>query len=201
MTKRREPAPIQLDGQHRTFSAVVWALAQSWGGKLVSRFIVAFLARHLAAAKLGIAAAVGAILALNEFLAEQGYGDALVQKHNLASPDLASVFYITLGTSLPVCYAFVVVYAGISLRQLAKRLAPFAISASLMFYFVELARSLAPVASLSAFPRLMVLSLMGGICYALFALIRTLLPPRNRWYVRRETCAPRASTPQTPEQS
>ncbi len=100
MTARTESMPLHREGEHRTFSAVIWALAQSWGGKIVSLFIVSFLARHLTVAELGLAAAVGSILALAELLAEQGYGDALVQKHRLEPLDLANVFYISLGSAL-----------------------------------------------------------------------------------------------------
>jgi O-antigen/teichoic acid export membrane protein len=92
--------PLQQYSERRTLTAVIWALAQNWGGKLVSLFIIAFLARHLTAAELGMAAAVGSTLALAELLAEQGYGDALVQKHVLKDLDLATVFYISLGSAL-----------------------------------------------------------------------------------------------------
>ncbi|MFV0295146.1 MAG: oligosaccharide flippase family protein, partial [Hyphomicrobiaceae bacterium] len=75
---------------------------QSLVPKLISFLVFIFLARYLSAADIGIAGAIAAILAIAELVAEQGMGEALVQRRRITRSDLKAAFLVVLGMAVVV---------------------------------------------------------------------------------------------------
>ena len=67
-----------------TTQAIAWSMLQSLVPKVVSFVVFIVLARLLATNEIGVAAAIAAILAIGELIAEQGIGEALKRAHRLA---------------------------------------------------------------------------------------------------------------------
>jgi O-antigen/teichoic acid export membrane protein len=86
----------------RVLRASFWALLQSSAPKFVSFIALMIMTRFLSPAEIGIAAAIGALLALAELICEQGLGDTLVQRHQVSRADQNLVFCTIVGTALVV---------------------------------------------------------------------------------------------------
>jgi O-antigen/teichoic acid export membrane protein len=82
--------------------ATFWALLQNSTPKFVSFIALMIMARFLSPAEIGIAAAIGALLALAELICEQGLGDTLVQRRVITRADQNLVFFTVLATALVI---------------------------------------------------------------------------------------------------
>ncbi len=78
----------------RVVSSISWALAQAWGSKCVSFITFFLIARLLSPSEIGIVATAAILIALLELVAEQGLGDAIVQKKGLTDVELNSAFVL-----------------------------------------------------------------------------------------------------------
>jgi len=86
----------------KALSGLIWSLAQSWGGKALNLLLYLVLARLLSPAEFGIAAAVGLVLLLQSVVAEFGFGDAIVQRRELAREDVSLPFYVAMSVSIAI---------------------------------------------------------------------------------------------------
>ncbi len=86
--------------QRRALRASLWSLSQNAVPKVVSFVAFMVIARFLTPDQIGIAAAIGAILALAELACEQGFGDTIVQRREMSNDDLNFVFWTIFGTAV-----------------------------------------------------------------------------------------------------
>lgn len=93
---------------NRAANTVLWALAQSWGGRAVIFIIFVVLSRILEPSEFGLAAAGTLVILLASQLSEFGFGDALVQKKTLDNDEVNLPFLIsiTLSITLALCLYF-----------------------------------------------------------------------------------------------
>lgn len=91
-----------MSHKKRILVSISWALAQSWGSKLVSFVTFFLIARVLSPSEVGIVATAAIFIALLELVVEQGLGDAIVQKKELTEVELNSAFVLCsiIGTVL-----------------------------------------------------------------------------------------------------
>jgi O-antigen/teichoic acid export membrane protein len=80
-------------------SGIIWSLTQSWGVKAITFVIFAILARVLGPEDLGTYAAAMAVIAILAIFADQGLGDALVQRATITPRQVSAVFLINLALS------------------------------------------------------------------------------------------------------
>ncbi len=81
---------------NKAANAILWALAQSWGGRSVIFIIFVILSRILNPADFGLAAASALVILLASQLAEFGFGDALIQKRQLDDDEVNVPFLISI---------------------------------------------------------------------------------------------------------
>lgn len=85
---------------NRAANTILWALAQSWGGRSIIFVIFVVLSRILNPAEFGLAAASTLVILLASQVAEFGFGDALVQKDKLDDDEVNVPFLISITLSL-----------------------------------------------------------------------------------------------------
>lgn len=85
--------------RERVVAGAIWALAQSWGGKLASFVIFSVLVRIVSPSEVGTVAAGVAVIALMDILIDQGLGDALVQKQQQNESHLNTVFIASIAVA------------------------------------------------------------------------------------------------------
>lgn len=97
---------------------ILWATAQSWGGKIILFGIFLVLANILTPEQFGIASASGLIILLSGYVAELGFVDAIVQRPNLQPEEISAPFYLSLLFSL--CLALLIFYLSDTLEAWAR---------------------------------------------------------------------------------
>jgi O-antigen/teichoic acid export membrane protein len=80
----------------RAVRGVFWATLQNWSARGLSLVLFFVLARLLTPAQLGLAAAINLVIATVNLVAEQGFGDALVQRRGLTDQDINLPFFSAL---------------------------------------------------------------------------------------------------------
>lgn len=93
-----KPPVSDLKGKVR--SSVLWSLVRTWGNRLGGVIVFFFLARLLGPAEFGVFAAVLLVINFLEIVAEQGFGDAVVQRTNLDDSLLNAVFLVNVITAI-----------------------------------------------------------------------------------------------------
>lgn len=88
------------DRQRQVLVALLWSLAQNWGGRALSFVLFLILARLLNPADFGLAALVAFILLLLSSISEFGFGDALIQRRTLEPEDVTLPFVCSLAASV-----------------------------------------------------------------------------------------------------
>lgn len=81
-------------------SGLLWSALQNWGVRLSSLLLFMVLARLLTPEQLGLFAASTVVLAFLNLLAEQGLGEAVVQRETITQQQMNSVFLLNMGVSL-----------------------------------------------------------------------------------------------------
>lgn len=83
----------------RAANTILWALAQSWGGRSIVFVIFVILSRILSPTDFGLAAAGTLVIMLASQLSEFGFGDALIQKDKLDDDEINVPFFISIALS------------------------------------------------------------------------------------------------------
>lgn len=113
-------------------SSVIWSAIRNWGPRLGSVVVFFVLARLLEKSQLGLVATAITITALVELFAENGIGDAVVQRKDVDRQLLSTALWLNIFFSLVVCVIlwiaapFIETY--LALPGLAVVLAPVALS-------------------------------------------------------------------------
>jgi len=103
-----DPVPSGEQLTRRALNGLLWALAQNWGNRLLTFLLFLILARLLSPDEIGLASTVAMILLVLGFVAEFGYGQAIIQKPALAPRDVTLPFLTSLVLSLVIAVAMVV---------------------------------------------------------------------------------------------
>lgn len=111
--------------KRRALSGLLWSLVQSWGGRAVTFVLFLVLARLLTPAELGLMAAVSVVIFLVALVAEQGFGDAIVQRQSLEPRDANAPFFVALATCACLVVAVVATADLIERWMKAPGLAPY----------------------------------------------------------------------------
>lgn len=84
--------------KRQALGALVWSLVQSWGGRASTFLLFLVLARLLSPADLGLMTVVALVVNIVALVAEQGFGDAIVQRKALKPDDANLPFVVALCT-------------------------------------------------------------------------------------------------------
>jgi PST family polysaccharide transporter len=76
----------------------MWALAETWGNRLISTGVFLVLARLLGPASFGLVALAIIFIELGNRLVNQGFGAAIVQRQDLDRAHLDTAFWVSLGS-------------------------------------------------------------------------------------------------------
>jgi O-antigen/teichoic acid export membrane protein len=115
---------VSDDIKRRAVRGLFWSLLQGWGGKGVSLLLFLILARLLTPAQLGVASAINLVILLVGLIAEQGFGDAIVQRQKLEDADINLPFYGALGASTILSLVVVLLASDIEVWMNVPGLAP-----------------------------------------------------------------------------
>lgn len=85
----------------------LWSAVETWGGKLAQFVVFLVLARLLSPTDLGLAASSAVVLLFAAQVAEFGFGDAIVQSHEIEARDINGPFYFSIALS---CVMTAVIY-------------------------------------------------------------------------------------------
>lgn len=90
---------------------LTWTVVDTWGRQLLNLLIFILLARLLTPADFGLVALAAVFVAFFQLIVDQGLGDALIQKPNLARSHLDTAFWAALLTGVALT-AIGIVLAG-----------------------------------------------------------------------------------------
>jgi O-antigen/teichoic acid export membrane protein len=88
---------VSADLKRRALTGLLWSLVQSWGGRAATFVVFLVLARILSPGELGLMTVVTLIFSATTLIAEQGFGDAIVQRRNLHADDANLPLAFALG--------------------------------------------------------------------------------------------------------
>jgi len=86
--------------RQKAVKGVVWSAIQSWGRQALSFIVFALLARLLDPDVFGLVALAGVFLAFMQIFLDQGFTEAIVQRHNLEPEHLETAFWTNIGIGL-----------------------------------------------------------------------------------------------------
>lgn len=79
---------------------IFWSAIQSWTVRFSALFVFMIIARVLDAHELGLFAAATVVLTFFGMLAEQGLGEAVVQREHISTEQMNAVFWLNFGTAV-----------------------------------------------------------------------------------------------------
>jgi O-antigen/teichoic acid export membrane protein len=124
--------------QRRVVRGLTWTLIDTWGSQLLGLVIFAILAHLLQPEDFGLVALAAVFVALGQLFADQGLGDAVVQRPSLTRRQLDTVFWAAMATG-SVLFVVGFVLAGPVARLVGEpRLEPILQVLSLVFPLVAL---------------------------------------------------------------
>jgi O-antigen/teichoic acid export membrane protein len=103
---------------------VKWKAITIVGRQLLSLAVFTTLARLLEPAAFGLVGLTGVYLALVSMIAEQGIGEALIQRHELEAAHLDTAFWLNVGCSSVLCLGTIATAGRIASYLGDPRLAP-----------------------------------------------------------------------------
>ncbi|WP_062018165.1 lipopolysaccharide biosynthesis protein [Aureimonas sp. AU4] len=125
VTEPVEQVPLLAGhSQQRIMSGLLWSFAQGWGSRILTFVIFLVLARLLTPQAIGLAATVSLILLVLGFIAEFGYGDAMVQRAQLDPTDITLPFATSIFLSVTLAIAMAVLADRIEIWTDAPGLGP-----------------------------------------------------------------------------
>lgn len=98
--------------KQKTFDGVIWSYINRFGMQLLQLIPTMLFARLLTPTEFGIIAASTLVISLLNVFADSGFGMALIQKKELKSIDISSVFYFNIFIS---CLLYIILFFTSSL--------------------------------------------------------------------------------------
>ncbi len=83
--------------KQNAIKGVVWSAAQNWGSQAISFLVFVLLARLLQPDAFGLVALASVFFAFIQVFLDQGFSDAIVQRHELDSEHLDTAFWTNIG--------------------------------------------------------------------------------------------------------
>lgn len=120
-----EPTPADgKDLRSRTFSSVLWVVADRWINRVASLVVFAIIGRLLGASEIGLVALAATFVALFQVFADQGFSDALIQRKEIDDTHPDSAFWVSVGSATILCLSVIAVAGPISSAVQTPDLAP-----------------------------------------------------------------------------
>ncbi len=94
--------------QKRVARGLLWTLIDTWGSQLLGLVVFAILAHLLEPVDFGLVALAAVFVALGQLFADQGLGDAVIQRRELTRRQLDTAFWAALATGVLLSVAGVV---------------------------------------------------------------------------------------------
>jgi O-antigen/teichoic acid export membrane protein len=115
---------------------VAWASVANWGSQLLSFGVYTGLARLLTPQTFGLVAIAGVYIAFVQVFVTQGFGAAIIQRHELQEEHLDSAFWMAMATAALFCVLSLVLASPIAHIFQEPRIAPVIrwLSVSFVFY-------------------------------------------------------------------
>jgi len=79
--------------KRKTIHAVFWSGIQNWGSQVFSLITFLILGRLLVPEDWGLVALANVFIGFTQFFVEQGFAEVLIQKENLKSRQINTVFW------------------------------------------------------------------------------------------------------------
>src|SRR6188508_1045055 len=124
--------------QKRVARGLTWTLNDTWGSQLLALLIFAMLARLLNPADFGLVALAAVFVALGQLFADQGLGDAVIQRRVLTRLQLDTAFWAAMATGGLLTALGLLLAGPISQLVREPRLEPILQALSLIFVLVAL---------------------------------------------------------------
>ncbi|MEM6350534.1 MAG: lipopolysaccharide biosynthesis protein [Cyanobacteria bacterium P01_D01_bin.14] len=102
----------------------LWSIIETWGQQAISFIVFFSLARLLGPESLGLISLAGAFVAFARIFINQGFSQAIVQRHNLKSAHLDTAFWINLAISVLVVFFLTLLSSPIAIGFKEPLLAP-----------------------------------------------------------------------------
>lgn len=99
----------------KTIKSLSWSMASQASRQAFQFIIAAILARLLTPQDFGLVGMITVFTGLASILAEMGVGAAIIQRQNLAEEDYSSAFWLSIGISLIITFAMILVAPYIAL--------------------------------------------------------------------------------------
>lgn len=124
--------------QPRVARGLTWTLLDAWGGQLLALVIFIILTRLLEPADFGLVALAEVFVALGQLFADQGLGDAVIQRRVLTRLQLDTAFWAAMVTGALLTAAGFLLAGPVSQLVREPRLEPILQALSLIFVLVAL---------------------------------------------------------------
>jgi Membrane protein involved in the export of O-antigen and teichoic acid len=153
---------------------VVWSAITSWGRQVIAFIVFSLLARLLGPETFGLVAMASVFLAFIQIFVDQGFSEALVQRHELEPKHLDTAFWTNLGIGLLIT-GFCISTAGLIANLFSQpQLTPIIRWLSLSFLISALSKVQEAILRRNlAFKPLAIRSLVavvaGGLCGVIMA--------------------------------
>ena len=99
-------------------SSIIWSAIQNWASRIISLVLFIIVSRLLPSDQIGLFAATTIILGFFGLLAEQGLGEAVVQRKEISGEQLTAVFWINLISSalMALCIWYAAPYIATQIK-------------------------------------------------------------------------------------
>jgi O-antigen/teichoic acid export membrane protein len=124
--------------QKRIARGLTWTLIDTWGSQLLGMVIFIVLTHLLEPDDFGLVALAGVFVALGQLFADQGLGDAVVQRRALTRLQLDTAFWVALVTGTLLTVGGFILAGPVAGLVGEPRLEPILQVLSLIFFFVAL---------------------------------------------------------------
>ena len=100
--------------RRRVERGLIWAIADSWGRQLLALAVFIVIARLVSQADVGLVALAAVFVTFAQIFVDQGLSDALVQRRALSRAHIDTAFWISMGVSIVLAAAGVLLAIPIS---------------------------------------------------------------------------------------
>ncbi|MEC4805647.1 MAG: lipopolysaccharide biosynthesis protein [Jaaginema sp. PMC 1079.18] len=120
--------------KQKAIKGVIWSVVQNWGSQAGSLIVFLILARLLTPEAFGLVALANVFLAFMEIFIEQGFTQALIQRHNLDAEHLDTAFWSNLFCGILLTVVGVILAEAIASFFDQLQLAPILRCFSFLFF-------------------------------------------------------------------
>ena len=124
--------------QGRVARGLTWTLLDTWGSQLLGLLIFTLLANLLVPQDFGLVALAAVFVSLGQLFADQGLGDAVIQRKSITRRQLDTAFWVAMITGTLLTLGGIALAPLIALAVNEPRLTPIIQALSIIFVLVAL---------------------------------------------------------------